>query len=239
MNQLNIQTSILSSLVSFVRSGRYTLLSSAPKSIVLVGHSYGSFLSNSLVAAEPTAVDGVITTGYNLKGIDQQVELQSFAPRVANLQNLRFAAYDAGYVTTGYLFSHINTFFKAPDYEHDVAVFAESTKQPFAIAELVSVSFPLLKVNATAFKGPALVISGEYDFAICDGYCPNELEPSFEPLFQGAKDFETYVQLLAGHGNNFAINATGFYGISLSILREMGCEAAEWHKEGLKMFSYS
>ena len=222
MNQLNIQTPILSSLVPFVRSGRCKLLSSAPKSIVLVGHSYGSFLSNSLVVAEPTAVDGVIMTGYKLKGIDQQVELQSFAPRVVNLQNPRFAVYDAGYVTTGDLLSHINTFFKAPDYEHDVAVFAESTKQPFAIAELVSVSFPLLKVNATAFKGPALVISGEYDFVICDGYCPNELEPSSEPLFQGAKDFETYVQPLAGHGNNFAVNATGFYGVIFEYLAKNG-----------------
>lgn len=115
VSQLDIQTLVLSSLVSFDRSGQHTSLAGTPTSSLLVGYSYGSFLSNSLVAAEPTPVDGVIMTGYGLKGIDQQIELQSFAPRVANLQSPRSEAYDAGYVATRDLFSQINTFFKAPD----------------------------------------------------------------------------------------------------------------------------
>ena len=161
-------------------------------------------------------------TGYGLKGSNTQIVLEAFAPHVANLQSPKFAGFDAGYITTGDVFSNINNFFKAPAYEHDVAVFSESTKQPFAISELISISPPFVNLSATAYRGPALVISGEYDFILCGGYCPGELEPSFAPLFSGAKNFETYVQPLAGHGLNYAINATGTYGVIFEYLAKNG-----------------
>ena len=66
------------------------------------------------------------------------------------------------------------------------------------------------------------MISGEYDFILCGGYCPHELEPAFAPLFGGAEDFETYVQPLAGHGLNFAKNATGVYGVIFEYLARNG-----------------
>lgn len=214
-----MQIPVLSSLVSFVRSG---FLSDTPKSVVLIGHSFGSFLSNALVAVEPTAVDGVIMTGYNLQGYNSQIVLEAFAPRVANLQSPKFAAFDPGYITTRDVFSNINNYFKAPAYEHDVAVFSESTKQPFTISEFTSLGPSYLNLNATAYRGAALVISGEYDFIVCGGYCPSELEASFAPLFSGAENFETYIQPLAGHGLNFAINATGAYGVIFKYLASNG-----------------
>ncbi|KAK4692596.1 hypothetical protein P7C71_g4643, partial [Lecanoromycetidae sp. Uapishka_2] len=221
-NQLNIQTSILSSLITSLRQNEHTLLPSPPTAIALVGHSFGSFLTNSLVAAEPTAVDAAIMTGYGLKGSDDRIVLQGFSPRVANLQSPKFADFDAGYITTGNVIANINNFFKAPAYEHDVAAFSEATKQPFAIAELVSLAQPLLRLNATAYKGPALVISGEFDYIVCGGYCPGELDASFAPLFTGATEFETYVQPLSGHGTNFATNATGFYEVIFEYLGRNG-----------------
>ena len=148
--------------------------------------------------------------------------LKSYRPRVANLQSPKFSAFDAGYITTRDVISNINNFFKAPAYEHDVAAFSEATKQPFAISELVSLAQPLLKINATEFKGPAMVMSGEFDYIVCGGYCPNELGPSFNPLFTGAKNFETYVQPASGHGTNFARNATGFYGVIFEYLGRNG-----------------
>ena len=66
VRQLDIQTSVLSSPVSFDRSGQHTSLAGTRTSTLFVEYSYGSFLSNSLVATEPTAVDGVVMTGYGL-----------------------------------------------------------------------------------------------------------------------------------------------------------------------------
>lgn len=91
------------------------------------------------------------------------------------MQSPKFAAFDPGYITTGDVFGNINDFFKAPAYTHDVAEYSEATKQPFAIAELVNLTPSLLEINATAFTGPALVISGEFDWIACGGYCPGEL----------------------------------------------------------------
>ncbi len=106
---------------------------------------------------------------------------------------------------------NIDHFFKASAYKHDVAAFSKSTKQPFALSKLVSLARPLLKINATAFKGPALGISGELGNIVCRGLCPGELDASFAPLLTYAKRFETHVQPVSGHGTNFATNATGFY----------------------------
>lgn len=122
------------------------------------------------------------------------------------------------------MYSNINNFFKAPAYEQDVAAFSEKTKQPFAVAEVVSVAPAVLEttpqtLDANAFKGPVLVISGEFDYILCGGYCPGELEASFGDKFQ---HLETYVQPLAGHGVNFATNTTGFYGKIFSFVSQHG-----------------
>ena len=161
-------------------------------------------------------------TGYGLVGSDDRLVLQGFAPRVANLQSPKFSQYDPGYITTADVISNINNFFKAPAYESDVAQYAENTKAPFAISELVSLTPKLLNLDASAYKGPAFVISGEYDWIVCGGYCPGEMDASFGPLFKGAKDFETYVQPGSGHSLNFAVNATGAFGVIFDYLGRNG-----------------
>ena len=82
--QLNIQIAFLAELVTAVRSGRYIALPAPLSSIILVGHSFGSLLTNSLVATKPTLADAAIMTGYNnLIRLDGRVALQGFAPRIA------------------------------------------------------------------------------------------------------------------------------------------------------------
>lgn len=103
-----------------------------------------------------------------------------------------------------------------------MAQYAEDTKAPFAVSELVSLSPPLMNLDASDYKGPALVVSGEYDFIVCGGYCVGTLEPSFAGLFKGAKDFETYVQPGSGHSLNFAVNATGAFGVMFDYLARNG-----------------
>ena len=79
-----------------------------------------------------------------------------------------------------------------------------------------------LKFNATAYKGPALVISAEYNFILCGGYYPGELEASFVPLFSGAKHFKTYIQPLSGHGLNVVTNTIGAYEVIFEYLAKNG-----------------
>ena len=205
-----------------VKAGSYSSSSSTiphsppPKSVVLVGHSFGSWVSNGLVANEPDSASAVILTGYSLNpiGSNPPVILQGFAPRIARLERPRdFAAYDSGYLTTADLFSTINQFFKAPDYDIEVATYIEEeTKTPFAIAEIESLNpaFANNDAGRAGFKGAALVATGERDLLFCAGLCTEDLlAVPLKDLFIGAKAFETYIQPGAGHGLALAKNARG------------------------------
>ncbi|MCJ1422472.1 hypothetical protein MMC29_000352 [Sticta canariensis] len=217
-NQLSIQIAVLSSLARSVSRGIHTTIGK-PTHLVLVGHSYGSFISNGLVASAPNIADAVVLTGYGFNGSDSQVLLEAFAPRVARLQRPRaFSAFDSGYLTTADIFGTVQIFFKAGAYDRAVAAFTEANKQPFAINEAVSVSPGFLRNDAPNFKGPTLAISGEYDFPLHAGNYPGVLDQPLRTLFRGSSDFESYVQPKTGHVLNFATNATGSYTVIFDFL---------------------
>jgi pimeloyl-ACP methyl ester carboxylesterase len=65
-NQLSIQVEIAKQLAHIVRSGKYPGSIGKPKSLVLVGHSFGSSISAGVAVAEPDLIDGVIMTGMSL-----------------------------------------------------------------------------------------------------------------------------------------------------------------------------
>lgn len=220
VNQLSIQIAILAALTKNIRAGQFTGETGIPSSIVLIGHSFGSFASNALVAAQPSIADGIVMTGYSLNGSNTQIVLE--ASRIAAAQNRKkFGKFDSGYVTTADVYSTVLEFFKAPDYERDVAVFAESNKAPYGIAEAISISPPFLPpLNASLFAGPALVISGENDFLLCSGYCPRVIQDPLTAYFAGSKDFEISIQPGAGHGLNFALNATDAYSTIFAFLNK-------------------
>lgn len=131
---MSIQVAILSALTDSIRQGHYTDTLGIPTSIVLVGHSFGSYVSSALAAIESSIADAIVLTGYSLSGGDARVVLEGFAPRVANLQGTDvFCDFDSGYLTTVDIFASINNFYKAPLYEHDVAEFAERPNSPLPL----------------------------------------------------------------------------------------------------------
>ena len=220
--QAAIQTAILASLTKSLYQGNYTSSQfGKPKSLILIGHSFGSSTSNAALAEIPSLVDAAILTGFGLNGADKGIKLEGFVPRIARLQRpeKNFASFDLSYVTTADVFAAINMFFKAPFYDRRVAHFGEATKQPFSLFELLTVG----PTPAPDYKGPVLVISGEFDFPTCAGYCPGALNiKGFRKFFPKVKALETYVQPNSGHVLNFAKNATGFYEAIFAFLDRHG-----------------
>lgn len=113
-------------------------------------------------------------------------------------------------------------FFKAPYYDPAVALFSESTKQPFS-------PFEILTIGPTAvphYRGPVLVISGEFDFPTCNGDCAHdgalEVDGDLKGKFPNAESLETYVQPKTGHVLNFARNATGGFEVLGGWLERQG-----------------
>jgi len=61
--------------------------------------------------------------------------------------------------------NHLTRFLKKPDYDIDVAEYADANKQPIAVSELLTAN--ALGLRPLAFKGVAMVIAGQYDFIFC------------------------------------------------------------------------
>ena len=221
--QLSIEIAALSALTTSIREGHYTHTLGLPTSVVLLGHSFGSYVSSALTTLDPSIADAIVLTGYSLAGADTRVILEGFSPRIANLQDPdKFGALDVGYLTTADVFANINSFFKAPFYEPDVADYVEKNKQPFAITEILSLRLTPAKIEQSNFTGPALVMSGEFDFIVCGGFCPGVMENSTKQMYSNSKDFEAYVQPGTGHALTFSKNATGSYDVISGFLERNG-----------------
>ncbi|KAF2261870.1 alpha/beta-hydrolase [Lojkania enalia] len=213
VNQLSIQTELLAKIVKSVRAGKYTGKIQAEK-IILVGHSFGSSISNELVATYPDLVEGAVLTGIGYDSGNSSTIAVPYIPsifsnRIASMQSSAFKHLDTGYLGFGDIYSHVETFFHKPDYAEDVAKYAQDIAQPLAIAEFLSLN--TVQPVAPEFKGKVLVTTGEFDIIICSGNCVKTFASRYYKEIFPMADAEGYVHLGAGHGVNFNYNATGFY----------------------------
>ncbi|KAI9673741.1 MAG: hypothetical protein M1829_003978 [Trizodia sp. TS-e1964] len=229
VNQASIQIALLAQLTAQLKAGRLDAGKvPAPARTVLIGHSFGSALSNGLVAADPGAADALVLTGFAHQAEAQNFDglISAWQAKIASGVSRRFRDHDSGYLTPVDLFANIYTFFRAPYYDREVAVQVDRRKQPFAITELISLL--AVRFQAPLFSGPVLIITGEKDFIFCASDCKGDvLSRPAASYFSGAKEFATYVQPGAGHGLNFAKNATGAYAVITDFV------ARNFPKEGV------
>jgi pimeloyl-ACP methyl ester carboxylesterase len=182
---------------------------------VLVGHSYGSLVSNNVIAKYPNLADAVVLTGFSFAPKPSYVSVFVAAAtlRISSQHDpLRYGNLDTGYIGFADIAAQVNTFFKAP-YELGTVEYADSISAPAAISEFLSqasLSLPL------EFGKPVLVATGEFDLPFCGGECHSTYaEQQLNAVFPKSTLIDTFLHPGAGHGINFAENATGFYaGIS-------------------------
>ncbi|TVY92383.1 hypothetical protein LAWI1_G002284 [Lachnellula willkommii] len=231
INQLPIQTEIAKQLAQIIKSGRYPGSIGKPKSLVLVGHSFGSAISATAAASDPDIADGLILTGFSYNGSNSNYFILAAQLQIASSQNpAKWNQLDSGYVTPVNIYANVNgrrssangleRFFKAPDYDVAVVEYADQNKAPFAIGELLTVT--ATDLLPTAYKGVAMVIAGQYDFIECQSQCDDVIEHPATEIFANAAAFKAVSYPGSGHGLNFALNATGSYEEIFSYLGENG-----------------
>ncbi|KAL2060027.1 hypothetical protein VTL71DRAFT_9849 [Oculimacula yallundae] len=224
VNQASIQIAILEELTTSVRAGKYTGALGTPKALVLVGHSFGSVLSSALVTAKPSIAEGLILTGFSFNGTNGDGFLEAFQPRIASGESSKWTSLDNGYLTATDIYSNINVFFKAPDYDVDIAKYAHRNRQPFGINEAISGG--LVNLAPTNFAGVAMVIAGQFDLIFCTGQCDEVIEEPARTIFNvTVKPFKAFKAVSypgAGHGLNFASNATGAFELITDFLSDNG-----------------
>lgn len=78
---------------------------------MLLGHSFGSVISNALLATNKSLVDGAILTGIGYENPSSTETFLSWQPKLANIQSpARWRQLDGGYITWVDMFSNIATY---------------------------------------------------------------------------------------------------------------------------------
>lgn len=223
--QLTTAKVVLQQLAALVKSGKYTANIRAAK-VAVLGFSFGSYTTHAAIAEKPDIADAVILTGFSMNdsatGINGNGLLRSFVPRIAAAENpALYGDRDVGYVTWPSVYDLVMNYFKAPAFEDDVAVFTESAKQPFTLGEFLTFAGPA-SISADKWDKPALHLTGELDYIVCDGYCPGVIEEPAKKNYANAKPLQVSVHPGASHHINFHRNATGAFKVITEFLEKNG-----------------
>lgn len=160
--QADIQAAVLIEITRLLRSGGLHVSLPRPSRVLHVGYSFGSLLTNMLIAKRPELSDGVVLIGlsHNL----------SFSTRYAITTNFHLAReirpslwgnHSTGFLTWADELTLQYQCFKHPYFDPKALVNAEKYKEPFAVGELLTLGVSSLV--APDFKGPVLVSSQNCD----------------------------------------------------------------------------
>ena len=115
-NQVSIQRGILRELARLVKGGRYVGEFGKPDRLALLGHSFGSVLTQYALAEDPALADAVILTGIGFEpaAMDYTGVVRTLSPRIAKYQDRRFSNLDVGYLTWDSWLSSIEAYVSGP-----------------------------------------------------------------------------------------------------------------------------
>lgn len=138
-----------------LRNGNYNGTFGKPSKIVHIGHSYGSQLSNGLIATTPGLSDGAILTGIAY-GKTSGSFLKEWGFRIAAQQAPgKWPGVDNNYITGVDGYANSATFFHGDSSSKEIAWYNEDIKQPVASIELLT--FTVLPQQAPGFIKPLMV----------------------------------------------------------------------------------
>ncbi|KAH8894576.1 alpha/beta-hydrolase [Thozetella sp. PMI_491] len=220
-SQSATQLAILASLTGDLRAGRYTGSIGKPAKIVHVGHSYGSFLTHSLVSQDPSLSDGIVLTGIGYNVTDFPAFFQAARLNIANTVSPgKYSGLDSGYLAFSDIIGNAATFFNPRNLDHEILWYTQYIAQPPAIMEFITGGPTDLR--AVNFTGPVLILTGELDMGNCAGNCNGILQHPAQEYFNKSRAFQATVHPNSGHGINFNLNATGAYQVITDFLTNSG-----------------
>ncbi|KIJ63687.1 hypothetical protein HYDPIDRAFT_92149 [Hydnomerulius pinastri MD-312] len=184
--------------------------------IVAVGHSYGSIQSQAMTAIAPTAVDGVLLSGYSANATALPLYFTSTAYSTASLVfPTRFsnAELTNPYLVTLAPWTNQLNFWYFPYYAQGVADYARMTEQPVSQGVLFTVANNI--TAAEQFTGDVRVVTGAQDWIFCYSNCyavpPDSgyasIPAGVQALYPAAHSFSTYIPANTGHVVNLQYSA--------------------------------
>jgi hypothetical protein len=152
--QMALEVAALSALTDKLRKGSIPGVRARYKSVIHVGHSYGSILSYSLASVSPSASDGLVLTGFSLESklLDLFFYSANFVPAPPVLPT-----YSNGYLAVGDAGALQVNIFAPATFDSNIIDFIAIDAQAVSAGELLTMrSF----TSVSDFAGPVLVITG-------------------------------------------------------------------------------
>ncbi|ETS81877.1 hypothetical protein PFICI_06879 [Pestalotiopsis fici W106-1] len=223
--QSPLELEILNELVTKLRGGalggnqHFT-------SIIGVGHSFGSALTQGVTAAYPQSFDAAVLTGFSTNASGMPSFSLAQIPEIASInQPYRFAGLPAGYLVVGSSSALQTTFCHFPGFDPAILSLADATKGTVTLGEYFTTG--AIVQPAADFHGPVAVVAGNEDLGFCFGNCsyptnllaevPLKLYPSV-----AANNTATYAAPMAGHGLNLHYSAAGAFTFIQDFLKSHG-----------------
>ncbi|KAF2763623.1 hypothetical protein EJ03DRAFT_322631 [Teratosphaeria nubilosa] len=207
--QAPLEVAIAHTLASQLRAGKYG--NCAFSTVVGVGHSFGSIITQAVTADYPSALDAAILTGFSVNSTGLPVFTIGNDFALANMnQPYRFGQLDNGYLVANTITNNQIAFFRAPGFDPVVLALADATKGTVTFGEFFTTTAPTKP--AMDFTGPVAVVDGAEDLPFCSGNCsyPVDLAAAVKPmLYAGleARKFASYLAPVTGHGVNLHYSA--------------------------------
>ena len=221
--QAPLELEIANNLITMLRRGDLGHVEFP--TVVGVGHSFGSVITEAVTAAFPESLDAAILTGYSINATGEANFFSGLNPAIAsNSQPYRFSGLGTGYLVSGSKISTQFGFFRAPGFDPTILSLADATKGSITFGELFSPG--TIVAPAINFTGPVAVINGAEDLPFCFGNCsyPTNLPAEVQKLYPhvSIKRFATYLAPTTGHGLNFHYSAPKAYGFIQNFLKSEG-----------------
>lgn len=199
------------------------------ESIVHVGHSFGSFITNALLALDGTLSDGAILTGFiptSHAGLLATTQGLDFArtndPKFADRPDAYIVPARDIDVQTGFFSALANKTLGIGGFDPALLELANNTKQPGTLAEFATLPLLTLYGPAEEFTGPVQFMEGEFDYIICGGDCHDWDQAAIDATWVNAKDVEVYLQPGTGHGMPMHRNANTAFQVTFDFLARNG-----------------
>ncbi|KAI6790256.1 alpha/beta-hydrolase [Hortaea werneckii] len=221
--QTALEVEIARTLAESLRKGEFAKKSF--DTVVGVGHSFGSIITEAITASTPSTFDAAILTGFS-------VDTAGIAPFISGLNlaiarensPFRFPFLSTGYLISSNIISQQTGFFRAPGFSPDILRRAEATKQTVTVGELFTLAQAI--TPAPAYSNPVAVVNGDADLPFCFGDCAlgnkaQAVRGALYPTLPETK-FGTYLAPRAGHGLNFHYSAAGAFDWIMEFLSQQG-----------------
>jgi hypothetical protein len=179
--QTDVQIEILKVLTDLARSGQLLSASNItsgalpgnadyePSTIIHVGHSYGSVLTNLFISRYPTASDGAIFTGWMANQTPSMSPAGVWAFQYApEADPDRFGDLGSGYMILGSQTNYEYLFLSPRNLDHGSLDYYWGVRQTTTPVELLSAIPAILTGRpAPGYKGPVLVSWTYYQVIRC------------------------------------------------------------------------